>query len=97
MEVSKILNQNTYNDEGRIATEWWATAADIEYLMDDSLNFTTVWDKQLRNDDSFWVAANTRFTSQGEMNFMDLLKNCKDVQQIDVYVLAKCEQNVFVR
>ena len=97
LEVSKILNQNTYNDEGRIATEWWATAADIEYLMDDSLNFTTVWDKQLRNDDSFWVAANTRFTSQGEMNFMDLLKNCKDVQQIDVYVLAKCEQNVFVR
>lgn len=97
LEISRILNQKKFNGEGRIATEWWATAADIEYLMDDSHNFTTVWDDDLKKVDSFWVAVNTKFTSKGDMGFTDLLKNCKDLQQIDVYILARCEPDVFAR
>ena len=93
LETSRILNQNIYHDESRIATQWWATAADIEYLMNDSMNFTTVWDDDLKNTDSFWVAVNTKFSNA---DFVDLLKNCQDLQQLDVYVLAKCEQYVFV-
>lgn len=97
LDVSGILSQEIYNGEGRIATEWWATAADIEYMMNDSLNFTTVLDDDLKKAGTFWVAANTKFASKGDMSFADLLKACDNFQQIGVYVLARCEYNVFVR
>ncbi len=97
LDVSGILSQEIYNGEDRIATEWWATAADIEYMMNDSLNFTTVLDDDLKKAGTFWVAANTKFASKGDMSFADLLKACDDFQQIGVYVLARCEYNVFVR
>lgn len=92
IEVSKTLSQKIQpTDSPRIVTQWWATAADIEYLMDRSHNFTTFRDPSLLNGKSFMVAVNTLFLDKNDKDFNDLIASCKDVQKIDVYMIATCK------
>ncbi len=95
LEASRILSPWVQaNGDRRIITQWWATAADMEYILDTSLNFTTYLDKESRDDGSFFVMVDTRFMNKDDKDFVDLLTGCKDIQEIDVYLLAMCESAV---
>lgn len=94
LETSMALSQQVRFDDERIATQWWATAADIEYIMDTPLNFTTFRDAKLKEVDSFWVAVNTRFMGKEDHDFADLLAGCTDIQEKSVYIIARCEVKV---
>ena len=95
LEASRILSPWVQaNGDRRIITQWWATAADMEYILDTSLNFTTYLDKDSMNDGSFFVMVDTRFMNKDDRDFVDLLGICRDVQEIDVYLLAICESAV---
>lgn len=95
LETSRILSQRVQSrEDGRIITQWWATAADMEYILDTSLNFTTYLDKESRSDGSFFVMVDTRFMNKDDKDFVDLLTGCKDLQEIDVYLLAICEPSM---
>ncbi len=90
LETASTLSRTAGSDNERIATEFWATAADIEYIMPNSLNFTSFRDVTLMNSDSYWLAVNTRFVDKNDKDFSDLLERCKQTQEIDSYLIAYC-------
>lgn len=95
LKTSEEISQIIYaNPEKKIATQWWATAADVEYILDSSLNFTTFRDDSLYDENSIWVVVNTRFMDSADKDFNELLANCKNVQGIDIYILANCEPEI---
>jgi hypothetical protein len=91
VETASILSRAVGSDNERIATELWATAADIEYIMPNSLNFTSFRDETLMNRNSFLLAVNTRFVDNNDKDFSDLLAKCKQRQEIGTYLIATCE------
>jgi hypothetical protein len=89
LETSEYLSRQVRPDE-HIATEWWATAADIEYIMDTSQNFTTFRDKRLMREDSFWLVVNTRFVSKNDQEFARFIEGCRETEMKNNYWIAKC-------
>lgn len=94
IEVSKALSQKKQPSNGPYigVTQWWATAADVEYLMDMSYNFTTFRDPSLLNNKPtvFTVVVNTLFLDKNDKDFNDLIATCEEVIKIDVYMIATC-------
>lgn len=92
LSASKLLSEDINSKtKERIVTQWWGTAADLEYIMDTPLNFTTYRDKVVEKRKSFWMAINTRFMGKEDADFVDLLEKCKDIQEKSIYVVAQCE------
>lgn len=92
VSTSRILSQDIdRKDKEQIATQWWATAADLEYMMETPLNFTTYRDDILRKRNSFWLAINTQFIVKDDTAFVDLLEGCTEIQKKSVYIIARCE------
>lgn len=91
--TSRLLSSSITKQE-RIATQWWGTAADIEYLMDGHLNFTTFHDDSLENTDVFFVAVNRDFMNDNDEDFIELIDDCKELRDVDSYFVATCPSEV---
>ena len=89
IKVGEILS--SYTDDRPFITQWWATATDIEYIMKTHLNFTTHLDPDINMDDPYIFAINTRFLSEEDEKFLDIINNCSDVQSIGQYLIGKCD------
>jgi hypothetical protein len=76
-------------DQRPFVTQWWATAADIEYILDESLNFTTSKDPELDLESPFVIAINSKFLNTADQEFMMLMERC-DLQEYGPYVLGEC-------
>lgn len=80
---------STQLDKKPFITQWWATAADLEYLLPSYLNFTTYHDQTFNFDKPFVVVVDTRLVAPDE-DFEKLLKWCK-TYEVNRYIYGLCE------
>jgi len=97
LDTSEFLSNNAITPDTRIATQWWATSADMEYLMGSYLNFTTFRDEALQTGDFFVVAVNTKFMSKEDSDFIALLEGCENVKENNIYLLANCSSDALMK
>lgn len=74
----------------RVRTQWWATAADLQFVMPGSVNFTTFKDTDSESEGGFCIAVNTRFMHADDKDFAALLSTCGNKKLIGPYVIANC-------
>lgn len=86
VQISEILS--TKLDSKPFVTQWWATAADIEYYMNSSSNFTTYLDQSINLQKQFIVVVNRKFILEDEFEL--LLKRCQ-THELGQYVYGYCE------
>jgi hypothetical protein len=70
-------------------TQWWATAADVEYLLSTNLNFTTYLDPDLDLDKTNTIIINSKFLRTSDEAFMIFLEQC-DTKTNDQYIYGVC-------
>lgn len=87
-EAQYLSNLRTSTDN-RIVTIVWSTAADLEYIMPDSMNFTSIWDEELSKQDDFVLALNTNFIDTNTVE--ELLSECKILSDTEDYLIVNCE------
>ncbi len=75
----------------RVLTQWWATAADLEYISDSHLIFTTFRDDTRKYVRPYWVAADTKFVDPKDEDFIRMLNNCRGLRKVGDYLVGKCE------
>ena len=86
IEISKKLSTP---EKHIILTSWWATAADIEYMMPAKVNFTSFKDKHLDHNTYYWIAINKKFLSNSdELN--KTIGKCKVFREYDRYIVGQC-------
>jgi hypothetical protein len=89
LKASDILSQG--KGKNRVLTQWWATAANLEYISDSCLIFTTYRDETREYVRPYWVAADTKFIDPNDKDFMRMLNNCRGLRKIGDYLVGKCE------
>ncbi len=89
LQASNILFQSRVKE--RILTQWWATAADLEYIMNENLAFTTYRDETQKSAHPYWIGANSKFLNKSDKDFIDLLNRCKNLRDINGYLVGRCE------
>lgn len=91
LETIAFLNRLEIEGKPRFATEWWATASDLEYLLPTSLNFTPYSNPQLNQKASFWLVCNTKFLSKDPEIARILYESDKSLS-FGKYYLVLCEK-----
>lgn len=71
-------------------TQWWATCADIEYILDEPLNFTSYKDNNFVFSEPFLVVLNSKFLIKDDNEFLTLLDSC-NINYIGEYIIGYCE------
>jgi len=89
LKTSNILSRA--NRKERVFTQWWATAANLEYISDSHLIFTTYRDETRKHTRPFWIAADTNFVDKNDKGFRDLLDDCSGLSKVGDYVVGRCE------
>ncbi|TAN42322.1 MAG: hypothetical protein EPN25_03330 [Nitrospirae bacterium] len=79
------------HSKNRIITQWWATAADLEYISDSHLIFTTYRDEPYKQATPYLIAADTRFVDPNDKEFIELVNSCRGLSNADIYLVYKCE------
>lgn len=87
LKISQMLS--TEVDERPFYTFNWATAVDIEYLLDTHLNFSTIFDPSIDFTKSRIVVVNTRLLFVDDPNLTKLLSECT-THRYAVYIYAIC-------
>jgi|GEM_PF-2681390 len=90
LEVSQLLSENL--EQRPFLTQWWATAVDIEYIMDTKQNFTGYNDPEVDKDEPFIIAVNSMFLREQDEKFMKLLNQC-DLEYFGQYTIGKCRSH----
>lgn len=90
-EAQYLTNARSTTDE-RILTITWSTAADLEYIMPTTLNFTTISDKDSIKDEDYFLAINTRFVD--DKYYQNLLDGCQMLSDDGVYIIGECELSI---
>ncbi len=88
-EVRDMLSARL--DERPFLTEMWATAVDVEYMMDSHLNFTTISDPGLDLTQPYILVINQKFMWKDDTRLSDLLTGC-ETEEIGPYLLGMCNQ-----
>ncbi len=85
-EISGLLSSQ--GDKKPFITQWWATAADIEYTMKTQQNFTTYWDPIMNTNKSFILVANSKFLEFDD-KYKSFLEYCR-IDNIGLYIYGEC-------
>lgn len=80
---------STQLDKKPFITQWWATAADLEYLLPSYSNFTTYHDQTFDFEKQFVIAVDSRLLAPDE-DFEELLEGCK-TYEVNRYIYGLCE------
>lgn len=89
IQMTNILSNQ--QDKKPFITQWWATAADLEYMLDTPLNFTTFRDpKAIHNDEPFIVIANSKFILDYDKDFLSLLERC-NTSKVGQFIYGICQ------
>ncbi len=95
LALNKISNLLSTQIEKRpFVTQWWATAIDLEYILDTHLNFTTYWDPGTTFDKSFIFVANSKFLNEADVQYIKYLERC-ETRNIGPYVYGECDPGLF--
>lgn len=86
-EVSQYLSD--WIEYRPFYTEGWSNAADIEYIMDSNLNFSTIYDPDLDNTKPIIIVNNMRLLFTKSEKLTDILSKCNQ-KNIAVYSFALC-------
>ena len=70
-------------------TQWWATAVDLEYLLDTHVNFNTVYDPEADFSEPFILVAHTGFLLLDLPEVTEILQNCNK-KEIGPYIYGEC-------
>ena len=89
--MSAILSTQQKNTP--FITQWWGTAADLEYTMSTHLNFTTFQDSDISLDYQYVLAVNTKFLLNEDTDFVELISQC-ETNQIGQYVYGVCDPQI---
>jgi hypothetical protein len=81
---------STQLDRTPFLTQWWATSADLEYILDQEHNFTTYWDPKAKQVEKAIIAVNTKFILSKDEVHKRLLNHCV-VTQFGQYLVGDCE------
>ncbi|MDA8240189.1 MAG: hypothetical protein M0Z67_07435 [Nitrospiraceae bacterium] len=88
LKASSILSQA---GQEKVITEWWATAANLEYMSGSHLIFTTYRDKTQRHTSPYWIAADTKFVDPNDKEFKEMLSKCEGLKEVGGYLVGRCE------
>lgn len=89
LKTSNILSGAERKD--KVLTQWWATAANLEYISGSHLIFTTYRDKTRKPATPYWVAGDTKFIDPNDKDFNEMLNHCKGLRKVGDYVAGRCE------
>jgi len=84
----EFLNQLGSEGGAPFATEWWATASDLEYLLPGSLNFSPLTDPVFQTRDTYWLVCNTKFLSS-DPEIRETFSHALELQEFGVIKLAR--------
>jgi len=87
LEVPEILNDHPGEI---ILTQWWGSAADLNYLMGSTLNFTPYFDKNLEKGAVYWLAVNKEFIYFKDQNFLDFMASCEVIFESERHFVGEC-------
>lgn len=90
LSMSNLLSNET--KQKPYITQWWGTAADLEYLSDSSLNFTTFRDPNIKLEKPFFLVINTKFLIESDPDFLQLLKRC-ETENLGQFTYGICSIN----
>jgi hypothetical protein len=89
LQVGKWLSPRL--EQKPFVTQWWATAADVEYIMAGSLNFTTYRDPFLDLDQPFTLVVNSKFLNENDQDFLQIMELCQ-LRNYGPYIVGECSQ-----
>jgi hypothetical protein len=89
LKTSNILSRADAGE--RVLTQWWATAASLEYMSDSHLISTTYRDEAHKHTTPYWIAADTLFVDPNDKDFSELCNHCRGLRKVGDYLVGKCE------
>lgn len=78
-------------DEQPFVTEWWGTAADMEYLLPGYYNFRTYKDPNFDFSKAYIVVANRKFILLDDKDFMSFIEHC-EIRDNTQFMYGDCDQ-----
>lgn len=86
--VSQKLSSEV--DRRPFLTQWWASAVDIEYMMDTHLNFSTLEDINFDTNRSFPMVINKKFLVENDPRMDPYFRDCA-ITEYDRYLYLECD------
>lgn len=71
-------------------TQWWASAVDIEYMMDTHLNFSTLDDPGVDTSRAFPMVINKKFLVEDDPRMDPYFRDCA-ITEYDRYLYMECD------